>query len=99
MRRQRAQDRRRIHERLFRVAGKSVGDYYGGGVTVVFLSEHPEWRRRTLMLKYLASYLLPTLLLTFILTTSAFAQDEKKTAYCVLLDNTRSMTKQFPQVL
>src|SRR5712691_13412015 len=32
MRWQRAQDRRRIHERLFRVAGDSVGYHYGGGV-------------------------------------------------------------------
>lgn len=38
------------------------------------------------------------LLLAFF-STSAFAQSEKKTAYAVLLDNTRSLEKQFPQVL
>ena len=48
------------------------------------------------MLRKLGSYLL-VLLLTLTPAISTFAQG-KKTAYGILLDNTRSLEKQFPQV-
>jgi hypothetical protein len=51
------------------------------------------------MLKSIGVYLLSALLLTSF-SNSAFAQTgEQKTAYALLLDNTRSLEKQFPQVL
>ena len=51
------------------------------------------------VLERIGFHLLPALLLLLVLSTSAFAQSEKKIAYAVLLDNTRSLEKQFPQVL
>lgn len=50
------------------------------------------------MPKRISVSLLLGLLLAFF-STSAFAQSEKKTAYAILLDNTRSLEKQFPQVI
>lgn len=51
------------------------------------------------MLRNKLLYLLTALLLSLIPTNFTYAQSDKKVAYGILLDNTRSLEKQFPQVL
>src|ERR1700682_4716519 len=50
------------------------------------------------MLRRVSFYALTVLLLTLILSALASAQNEKKIVYAVLIDNTRSLETQFPQV-
>jgi len=52
-----------------------------------------------LMLKGIIVNSVSTLLLTLAFLTSVLGQTDKPTAYAVLVDNTRSMEKQFPQVV
>ena len=51
------------------------------------------------MLKTINLYFLSFLLLACISSNSVLAQSPKKTAYSILLDNSGSLTKQFPDVL
>ena len=51
------------------------------------------------MLEGSSSYLLPALLLSFLLSGSAHAQHQKRTLHAIFIDNSGSLEKQLPQVL